>query len=482
MAKGLFRIISGSILMLLQVFSLLGLKDGSIFALSFSSFDAFLFTFTSLIGFFLPGIIGFFLFKYGVKAYQTMDRAEIILHKSTSIAHIITKYVSLAFVIIRGIYIVRSFLSIDKYTSLTYILSSIFIAISIISIIVYLIFYYGKRPCFLFSTTLLFLGIHHSLHTFNSFEYFFMDAKILEILFDSLPYASAGILYMIIAVKLYKENYSTKTIRILGAIAFASEMSGTIYSAILHFQYVNLIYILETLILHTLYLFVFVYTVIIPVRDSFESPEPERIVKKAKHKKPFSKSVLISMVLSVVAIISVILAMIFQSPNRKIYEDINPSIIYIVLIVVFTIYLLSLLILKYHNHSNIHYFIAPIPSFISIFALIEGSIFSTSYLHRDPAMGFKTYVRDYYSDNELILTFNITIIIISFAILIINMPLFISYFKPSFKKLTSQQHSSIAYKEKCYQKVERMQEFLEKGIITQEEFEENKKQILKKIK
>ena len=38
------------------------------------------------------------------------------------------------------------------------------------------------------------------------------------------------------------------------------------------------------------------------------------------------------------------------------------------------------------------------------------------------------------------------------------------------------------YREKCYRKVADMQSYLEKGIITQEEFEKNKSDILKRIK
>ncbi len=42
-------------------------------------------------------------------------------------------------------------------------------------------------------------------------------------------------------------------------------------------------------------------------------------------------------------------------------------------------------------------------------------------------------------------------------------------------------HNSIRYKEKCYKRVEKMKRYLDEGIITQEEYEKNKNEILKHI-
>lgn len=43
-------------------------------------------------------------------------------------------------------------------------------------------------------------------------------------------------------------------------------------------------------------------------------------------------------------------------------------------------------------------------------------------------------------------------------------------------------YESIRYREKCYKRVERMKGYLDNGIITQEEFEKNKAEILKRIR
>ncbi|MBE6733308.1 MAG: hypothetical protein E7561_04845 [Ruminococcaceae bacterium] len=69
-------------------------------------------------------------------------------------------------------------------------------------------------------------------------------------------------------------------------------------------------------------------------------------------------------------------------------------------------------------------------------------------------------------------------IVLFFAIIsIVNGSLFfyVDFFLPK-------KYASITYKEKCYKKVARMKKYLRDGIITEEEFEKNKNQILKKIK
>jgi hypothetical protein len=55
-------------------------------------------------------------------------------------------------------------------------------------------------------------------------------------------------------------------------------------------------------------------------------------------------------------------------------------------------------------------------------------------------------------------------------------------FGEAYKLLVVKYYDTHRYRMKCYKKVADMQSYLEKGIITQEEFEKNKKDILKKIK
>ena len=43
-------------------------------------------------------------------------------------------------------------------------------------------------------------------------------------------------------------------------------------------------------------------------------------------------------------------------------------------------------------------------------------------------------------------------------------------------------YSSMRYREKCYKRVAKMKDYLDNGIITEEEYEKNKKEILKNIK
>lgn len=47
--------------------------------------------------------------------------------------------------------------------------------------------------------------------------------------------------------------------------------------------------------------------------------------------------------------------------------------------------------------------------------------------------------------------------------------------------LAEKYYKSVMYKEKCYKRVEKIKKYLDNGIITQEEFEKNKSEILKHI-
>lgn len=112
---------------------------------------------------------------------------------------------------------------------------SILYTCSIIFLLVYLIFYFGKKPSCLFSTTLIFAGVNRiysvleyvSQSLIIDFKYL-GSADIGYIILMLLAKLISGIMYMIIAVKLYKEIFSSKQIAVLGGIAFVAEIFGFI--------------------------------------------------------------------------------------------------------------------------------------------------------------------------------------------------------------------------------------------------------------
>lgn len=66
---------------------------------------------------------------------------------------------------------------------------------------------------------------------------------------------------------------------------------------------------------------------------------------------------------------------------------------------------------------------------------------------------------------------------VSFALFVFSI---IDLFKANWK--SKSYYNTLRYREKCYKKVARMKAYLDNGIISQEEFEKNKNEILKNIK
>lgn len=169
---------------------------------------------------------------------------------------------------------------------------------------------------------------------------------------------------------------------------------------------------------------------------------------------------IIAIILSVLSILSITIAMNVQDANRNIYEQLNPTILYFVLIGINIVYMVALFVLK--EQSILKGFIAFVPVIFSIITLIEGSLFSKGY-------GYINYI-----NSDQVNIFNAIWVSLSFVILLINLlPLSI--------ELRSRWYHSVRYREKCYMRVAKMKEYLNNGIISQEEFEKNKKEILKNI-
>ena len=193
------------------------------------------------------------------------------------------------------------------------------------------------------------------------------------------------------------------------------------------------------------------------LNESIFEPQKEAIATKKNQR--FSVCI-ISIILSVLSILSIIIAMNVQDFDRNTHEPLNPTVLYFVLIGVNIVYSVILIFLK--EHSILKGFAAFVPALFSIIALLEGSLFS------------KSCVCYSYINNELVNTFNIIWVSLSFAILLVNLtPLSIA--------LRSEWHHSVKYREKCYKRAAKMKEYLNNGIISQEEFEKNKKEILKNI-
>ena len=104
-----------------------------------------------------------------------------------------------------------------------------------------------------------------------------------------------------------------------------------------------------------------------------------------------------------------------------------------------------------------------LPAAFTLFTYAEGSLFSKSF-HANGQMLI-------YWNSDLVGTVNSVWAVLTFLLLIISL---IGVLHSSYRR-------SIRYRESCYKHVENMMGFRDKGIISQEEFDKNKHDILKNI-
>ena len=91
--------------------------------------------------------------------------------------------------------------------------------------------------------------------TYYLFDVFEYDFGVLLLIFRIIPTLIAGILYIVLASKLYKESFSVKAVKVIGWIAFAMEILNSIIYPVLisiDFGFVFYFYDLSSL-LYTLF-------------------------------------------------------------------------------------------------------------------------------------------------------------------------------------------------------------------------------------
>ena len=183
-------------------------------------------------------------------------------------------------------------------------------------------------------------------------------------------------------------------------------------------------------------------------------------IKKTQEVTRFPFYHMIAIILSAISIVSMIIAMNMQDVGRNIYEAISPTILYSILIV---LYLISSVLSIFFKNIAVKSILGFIPVVATVTTLFEGSLFSE-----------RTHY-GLYINNHIVSTCNIIWVVSSFLIfLIVIVPLCL--------KLPSKWHRTLQYREYCYKRVERMKIYLDKGIITEEEYKKNKADILKNVK
>lgn len=256
MKRGIIRIISGSVMILLQLISMIALSSSDYYSLNAgynAGFNA---------GFYTTGIVGIVLLIFGVSAYKKGLRSQLILHTRSRKLHTVIKWVAFVITILLFVYYLITFITtfsdLNIYTFL--------MIFATLSFALYLLLYLYKKPCCLLSTSLIFIGIAYLYGLISNMTYYLFlpgyDFYMIMVIFRIIPKLIAGIMYIVLASKLYKENFSIKVIKVIGWIAFAMEFSNLILYPILvgssyyFYNMANLFYVLFTISL-LLYISVF---------------------------------------------------------------------------------------------------------------------------------------------------------------------------------------------------------------------------------
>lgn len=219
MKGGIIRIISGSVMILLQLISMIALSYYSLYAGYNAGFNA---------GFYTTGIVGIVLLIFGVSAYKKGLRSQLILHTRSRKLHTVIKWVAFVITILLFVYYLITFITtfsdLDIYTFL--------MIFATLSFALYLLLYLYKKPCCLLSTSLIFIGIAYLYGSISNMTYCLLHLPhgfcMILVIFKIIPKLIAGIMYIVLASKLYKENFSIKVIKVIGWIAFAMEFVNLI--------------------------------------------------------------------------------------------------------------------------------------------------------------------------------------------------------------------------------------------------------------
>ena len=176
-----------------------------------------------------------------------------------------------------------------------------------------------------------------------------------------------------------------------------------------------------------------------------------------------------SVILTSISIFSIIIAMSIQDAKRNEFENWSPTAVYTILLLIFGAFLGFAINSFIKSRFKLISCLSTIPVCAAIITFSEGSITSWYY--------YLGYSRQYIN-NVAVDVFNIIWFLCAISVLIITL---IPAIGALIKHVGINWHQSISYREKCYKRVAKMHNYLEKGIITEEEYEKTKRDILKHI-
>lgn len=228
MKRGIIRIIAGIVMIILQILAMIGQSSVENIYNTNIWFN---------IGFYSIGITGAILLFFGIRVSSDGLYSQLILHSKTKTIHMVIKWVMFSISTLLFVFYVISFINFWSDFNIF----TILMVFATLSFSLYMLLYVYKKPCCLFSTALIFTGVAYLYGLISNLTYYIlylsdMDNYGMYVIFGIIPRLTAGILYIIIAVKLYKEKFSVKVIKALGWIAFALELMNRVLCNLIVFQ------------------------------------------------------------------------------------------------------------------------------------------------------------------------------------------------------------------------------------------------------
>ena len=225
MKRGIIRIIAGIVMIILQILAIKG--QSSVENLYYTNM-------WYNIGFYSVGITGAILLFFGTRACSDGRYSQLILHSKTKTIHTIIKWVGFVLSTLLFIHYLRVFITWWPNFNIV----TILYILGFLSFSVYSLFYMYKKPSCLFSATLIFFGVAYAYGVISNLTYYILylsynDHFVLYVFTNILPSFAAGILYIVIASIIHKENFSANTIKVLGWTVFALEILNRVVHRII---------------------------------------------------------------------------------------------------------------------------------------------------------------------------------------------------------------------------------------------------------
>ena len=217
-----------------------------------------------------------------------------------------------------------------------------------------------------------------------------------------------------------------------------------------------------------------------PSKNGVKTSKSNEIRKNSPNDKLVFFSNVFSIVLTIVSMLSVIIAMNIQDVKRGDFEDSNPTTIYIIVLLILGAFLGFAINSFVKKRFKLVSLLSTVPVLATIIALTEGSVNSSGYWesYHNFAGHWDSFYNYYTNYGEVKIFNSIWIICVILVLIITLIPVIII----SIDRIKSNWLKSVSYREKCYKRVEKIHGFLEKGIITEEEYEETRKLIISKMK